>query len=89
MVYSHRFRLCLSGAPLYDPTTVFTWSLVIWLQADESRNWRFRRILAGQLAQLPPLYHPDDVDAFMSQQALTLAQDPIAYVCQPAYVAVR
>jgi hypothetical protein len=57
-------------------------------QADESRNWRFRRLIARQLTALPALFHCDDVDAFMSQQALSLAQDPIAFVAQPAHEAV-
>eukprot|EP00042_Codosiga_hollandica_P050705 m.611928 g.611928 ORF g.611928 m.611928 type:complete len:940 (+) comp58142_c0_seq2:181-3000(+) len=57
-------------------------------EADESRNWRFRRLLARQLSLLPSLFHSDDVDGFMTQQALNLAQDPIAYVCQPAHQAV-
>ena len=57
-------------------------------QGDDSKNWRFRRILARQLVDLVPLYSPEDVDAFIVPLALNLACDPISFVRQPSNEAV-
>lgn len=54
-------------------------------EGDDSKNWRFRRILARQLMELSCLYSADDVDAFIVPIALNLAGDPIAFVRQPAF----
>jgi hypothetical protein len=58
------------------------------VQGDDSKNWRFRRILARQLTELGKLYDADDTDAFVVPLILTLVCDPISFVRQPAFEAV-
>ena len=101
---SARSRTCLSfcvfyrrlrGRSIYHCLTasrrfagVVCRTAVNCFQADESKNWRFRRLLAHQLLDLPSLYSPDDVSAFMAPLAVKLACDAISFVRQPAYKSV-
>mmetsp|Transcript_46139 Transcript_46139/g.76857 ORF Transcript_46139/g.76857 Transcript_46139/m.76857 type:complete len:1090 (-) Transcript_46139:322-3591(-) len=56
------------------------------IQAD-SENWRFRKLLAGQIAKLTEIYDRDIVESLIVPLTLRLCTDPVDRVRQRAYKA--
>lgn len=52
--------------------------LADFMQTDNTRNWRFRLLLAEQLISLCELYDADDVNEYLSPIGMTLGTDKVA-----------
>ncbi|XP_014023661.2 serine/threonine-protein phosphatase 4 regulatory subunit 1 isoform X2 [Salmo salar] len=58
----------------------YLYQLQEFMVTDNSRNWRFRYQLAGQLILIMELYSHDDVYNYLRQIALTLCSDKVSEV---------